>query len=271
MTDIFLDNRHTRIYYSIVRRAQQRTLPRNETEEHHIIPKSFYRSYCDTGWLTGYHNAPENRVHLTPKEHWVCHRLLVRMTTGRALGKMAKALNHMRNTSKKRGQERRMTARSYEIAREQIKRYMSEVMTEHCKKPGVLESRSLSLKKAYGTPEARAKMSRVALEACARPEVWENRSRAQKAAKMRPEIREKNSALNHPRADRTVYVFSHVDGTVTHSTRYELQQQTGINFNGLFRRTRRKMSAKGWRITGVVGNDGTITAWTHPSESHNEL
>lgn len=79
---IFIPNRYTLIYYSIVKKAQQRsTLNSVYTESHHIIPKS----------LDGSDNKT-NLVDLTYKEHRLCHKLLVRMTRGKAKGKMAYAL-----------------------------------------------------------------------------------------------------------------------------------------------------------------------------------
>jgi hypothetical protein len=79
---IFIPNRYTLIYYSIVKKAQQRsTLNSVYTESHHIIPKS----------LGGSDNKT-NLVDLTYKEHRLCHKLLVRMTRGKAKGKMAYAL-----------------------------------------------------------------------------------------------------------------------------------------------------------------------------------
>lgn len=79
---IFIPSRYTHIYYSIVKKAQQRsTLKSVYTESHHIIPKSLGGSDDKT-----------NLVDLTYKEHRLCHKLLVKMTQGKAKGKMAYAL-----------------------------------------------------------------------------------------------------------------------------------------------------------------------------------
>ena len=88
---IFIDNKYTRWYYSIITSANSR-IPTGYTEKHHIIPKSFYISKSKTGWLTGNSEAVENKVMLTAKEHFICHMLLVRMITGVAKTKMAFAL-----------------------------------------------------------------------------------------------------------------------------------------------------------------------------------
>lgn len=88
---IFINNKYTRIYYSIISRAQSRVLDNNVyTEKHHIIPKSL-----------GGNNSKDNLVTLTGREHFICHCLLVKMTTGVDKQKMAlalKMLTRLKNT-----------------------------------------------------------------------------------------------------------------------------------------------------------------------------
>lgn len=82
---IFIDNKYTRWYFNIIISAQTRVLSLSEyTEIHHITPKSL-----------GGDNSNNNLVNLTAKEHFVCHRLLPRMTTGDAKRKMVYAQNMM--------------------------------------------------------------------------------------------------------------------------------------------------------------------------------
>jgi len=79
---IFIANRYTRIYFSIIENARKRVLSKNQYKEtHHIIPRSM-----------GGDNSSDNLVDLTAREHFVCHKLLVRMTEGESRGKMAFAL-----------------------------------------------------------------------------------------------------------------------------------------------------------------------------------
>lgn len=84
---MYLSNKYTKWYYNIIERAQSRVLP-NEvyTEKHHIIPRSL--GGCDD---------LDNIAILTAREHWICHLLLTKMTTGRSRYKMAYALNMMSN------------------------------------------------------------------------------------------------------------------------------------------------------------------------------
>lgn len=103
---VFITNKYTNWYYSIIQNAQTRTND-GYTERHHIIPKSL-----------GGDNLKDNLVRLTAREHFICHRLLTKMTVGNQKIKMLHALgkfvqnNHL--------QQRELTARQYEIARKSI-------------------------------------------------------------------------------------------------------------------------------------------------------
>lgn len=100
---------YTRIYKSIIERGRNRTLG-GFVEVHHIIPTSL------GGW-----DVAENRVKLTPKEHFVCHHLLTKMHSGQAMHKMMKAWFMMANS---RGLKH--TARMYEMAKRNISKQMVE-------------------------------------------------------------------------------------------------------------------------------------------------
>lgn len=67
---IFNQSKYTKWYFSIVNRAKQeiRSKKLKYFESHHIIPTSL-----------GGKNTKDNKVLLTFKEHWTCHRLLVKM------------------------------------------------------------------------------------------------------------------------------------------------------------------------------------------------
>ncbi len=76
------------IYDKIIERAQNREIDENVYyEKHHIIPRSL-----------GGTNLPENLVKLTLREHFLCHKLLVKITTGKERSSMLKALYMMSNT-----------------------------------------------------------------------------------------------------------------------------------------------------------------------------
>ena len=72
---MYLQNKYTRWYYNIIQRAQSRILPADVyTEKHHIIPSSL-----------GGSNSISNIASLTSREHFICHLLLTKMTTGNNL------------------------------------------------------------------------------------------------------------------------------------------------------------------------------------------
>jgi hypothetical protein len=153
----FIDNKYTRIYHSIVKNAQQRTLSKDiYTERHHIIPQSFYKSRSTTGWLTGDYNSKKNLVALTAREHFICHMLLTKMTSGTAHFKMANALQRL--AFSKRSSEY-MTARKYEY----IQKTRSNAMKG---RPYSLETREKirqgNLKRAPTSDVTRAKLSAAA-------------------------------------------------------------------------------------------------------------
>lgn len=71
---MYLQNKYTRWYCTIVQRAQTRVLSKNTyAEKHHIIPRSL-----------GGNDSVENLVRLTAKEHFICHLLLTKMTEGKS-------------------------------------------------------------------------------------------------------------------------------------------------------------------------------------------
>lgn len=83
---IFIDNKYYLLYRTIIERAKNRTLAPSEKKEiHHILPRS----------LGGTDDA-ENLVPLTLKEHWVCHKLLIKCLKDKVhTGKMRSALKIM--------------------------------------------------------------------------------------------------------------------------------------------------------------------------------
>jgi hypothetical protein len=103
LNTIMIENKYTKLYYKITSNAKQR-ITEGYTELHHIIPQSM-----------GGSNNKENLVHLTAREHFICHWLLIKMTEGEDRSKMLYALNGMK--AENRYQQRyhtKITARVYE-------------------------------------------------------------------------------------------------------------------------------------------------------------
>jgi hypothetical protein len=108
-------NKYTKWYNQIIKRAQDRLLE-PPYERHHIKPRS----------LNGTDDR-ENIAFITPREHFICHWLLTKMTTGEDRYKMLNALRMMR--AENPGQKRyhtKITARVYESLRLEYARLQSE-------------------------------------------------------------------------------------------------------------------------------------------------
>ena len=108
-------DKYTRWYNQIVERARFR-ITEDYTETHHIQPRSL-----------GGSDDINNLVELTAREHFICHWLLVKMTTGEDHYKMLNALRMMR--AEKHGQQRyetKITARVYESIKTEYSRLQSE-------------------------------------------------------------------------------------------------------------------------------------------------
>lgn len=97
-------NKYHRWYYTIINRRIGNT-PAGYFEKHHILPKSL-----------GGSNARNNLVSLTAREHYICHLLLVRMTSGVFKSKMIRAVDAFKMA--KPGTQRNLTARQYQTIRE---------------------------------------------------------------------------------------------------------------------------------------------------------
>lgn len=85
----FNANKYSRWYYTIIEQSKKRTAKINCVEKHHIIPRS----------LGGLDDV-ENLATLTPREHFICHWLLSKITTGQDQIKMMYALLSMRQENK---------------------------------------------------------------------------------------------------------------------------------------------------------------------------
>jgi len=90
---IFLNNKYTKIYFKIIKRAKLRSNNRyqankilGKTEAHHVIPKSIIPN--------------KNTVFLSIKEHFICHLLLVKMTEGLNKIKMEHAVTQFSRNKK---------------------------------------------------------------------------------------------------------------------------------------------------------------------------
>jgi hypothetical protein len=98
---MFIDNKYSRCYNRIIERRKNYPLD-GYVEKHHIIPKSL-----------GGSNKKSNLVALSAREHFICHRLLVKMTIGKDKMKMSFALRNLINRENKYQQRYKIGSRTY--------------------------------------------------------------------------------------------------------------------------------------------------------------
>lgn len=119
---MLLENKYSKWYYNITNKAKARALSYDiYTENHHIIPESFFKIRSRKGapgWLDGNPNVKYNKVKLTPREHFICHLLLIKFTTGIAKSKMVFAAAGMKRA--RNFQHRYMNSRLYNIVRKEM-------------------------------------------------------------------------------------------------------------------------------------------------------
>lgn len=132
---MFLENKYTKKYYQIITKAKNRKI-QSYIEKHHVIPKSL-----------GGSNDKNNMVSLTAREHFICHWLLIKMTTGESRYKMLYGLRIMTMNNKQ--QERyhtRITSRIYEKYKIEFNKVAS-VLAKN--RPPVSEETRKKLRKAF--------------------------------------------------------------------------------------------------------------------------
>jgi hypothetical protein len=78
---LFIDNKYLAWYSAIIFRAQTRQQPEGYTEIHHVIPRSLYKNKANN--LDSDPDTLENLAVLTAREHYICHKLLTKITQGR--------------------------------------------------------------------------------------------------------------------------------------------------------------------------------------------
>ena len=241
-TGAFLQNRYTRAYRKLVEwaKTQERQREKGKHAEHHIVPKSFYRSYCSDGWLDGDYDCPDNLVILTHEEHARCHIFLaLRMTEGLAKRKMAAAVRITIEPNAITGIRPRISSRilaSVMIAN-------AAASADMHSDPEFKKRHSEAIRASMNKPGAREKLVEAMAKANEDPEVQQRRQKALIVAGNRPEVLAR-------RRDSTVYEFIHEDGRTFTGTRWQFEEFWGYPkkwISPLFRKKVRKVFC-GWRL-----------------------
>jgi len=115
---MYLQNKYTKCYYSIIDRAKSRVLlDKTYTEIHHIIPKAL-----------GGSNSKDNLVVVTGKEHRLLHILLPKMTiTAEHTKSMWYAAWMILRTKNKHQNRTVSNGKAYELAKMLIAKYSSQL------------------------------------------------------------------------------------------------------------------------------------------------
>lgn len=105
---IFINNKYTKTYFRIIEKAKDRDSSLlHYIEKHHIVPRSL-----------GGGNEETNVVELSAREHFICHWLLTKMTTGNAQRKMSYACKMMMQCFGSK--QKRFTPKQYETKKKHL-------------------------------------------------------------------------------------------------------------------------------------------------------
>lgn len=133
---MYLINKYAKWYYNIIQNSRSRVLI-GYTEKHHIIPKSL-----------GGDNSKNNLAVLTPREHFICHLLLTKMTDGVNKQKMIFGLWRMSVTTKDR---HRITSTQYEKIRNEFCKANSSRHKGKVNSQKSMDKRKATMLERYGT------------------------------------------------------------------------------------------------------------------------
>lgn len=155
---MFIANKYYFYYYSIIHSAQSRVQdPSVYYESHHILPKSL-----------GGTNKKSNLVNLTPREHYICHLCLSKITHGIDKRKMTYAFRHFLG----KDTQFKMSSRIFEILRTEFRNAMISIWQDPDYKASQIskykkywsdfsnrEARSLKLKEVWNNKDLRTAAS----------------------------------------------------------------------------------------------------------------
>ena len=256
---MFIQNKYHIWYYLIVEAARSRDTI-GYTEKHHVLPKCF-------GGGNG-----NNLVRLTAREHFICHRLLVHMTSGRDKSKMSFALQHFLRNNPQHDRIPVTNARTYESIRRHISAASSDINKGKMLSQATRDKISKANTGKRRTDEHKSNTSKASKL------MWENNHDKMVTAHQTPEIRRKisegnkgktlskklcaeisirNSGTGNGRA-RTIKVTSPVgEVTICHGSFQKFCKSNGLPFSSmchLLHRTRSFDVGKtvGWSVEFAV-------------------
>ena len=199
---MYLQNKYTQWYYNIIQQAQSRILsPDVDVEKHHIMPSSL-----------GGNNSKSNIVPLTPREHFVCHLLLTKMTTGNALFKMKHAVSMLMNAKN--------IGRGRYIPSSRLYAYVKKCHSEAIKEGWTQEKRALHSKKLIEYNKTVDKnsleyISRITkIQEFQKSKIWTEKAinnRIENCLKNANERKGSSWSVNHRNSRLTTYLEKNID------------------------------------------------------------
>ena len=270
---MYLDNKYTAVYNSIILAARNRNLTTKQeakqalgyAERHHIIPKSL-----------GGTNSSSNLAYLTGREHFICHWLLSKMTTGVYRESMLFALNMMRCGGRSQYRYNNIiTSRVYERIKSEIAiiRRRKQLGTKQSKESND-KRRTTQLGRAKGAQNTTIftfyHYTGIIME-CTCYDLYKNHrvNQGNLAKLVSPNSNVKcvngwalspenagqkghnQKGINNPSHCSILYLFSHSSGINETCTQYHLREKYNLcksNINAICKG--KQKSYKGWTVRG---------------------
>lgn len=238
---MFIKNKYYKWYYNIIRNACQDHLNRvsGYYEKHHIIPRCL-----------GGNDTAQNLVKLTAKEHFVCHRLLVYMTTGKDKSKMSYALlMFVRNTPQLN--RTKITSKTYTTIKKLISEASSALHTGKIVSAESREKMSISKKITHNTPEFKHNASIRAKNRTAEHQAKIGLAHRGKtiSSEMRAKQSAKLSGANNPRALSWLISFDSGAPDIQVTSLKTWCQQNNVSYGMIFRKSIKNQFYNGIRAT----------------------
>lgn len=231
---MYLDNKYTRWYYNIIKSAKNRRLT-EYTEEHHIIPKCFYKMNSKWGTLNENSELKSNKVILTIKEHYIAHLLLTKMVDDTVkLAQMNRALERCININNKFQTNRyKIGCRKYQQIR-QLSAKANSVFISGVNNP-------------MNSIEIREKSQENTKIAMQRTEVRINHIKGINSKSWK-DARSNRVGTKSPNVDKSTYLFIHRDGRLFDGTQMDLRQIHNVSTHVTDLIKGRISSTDGWEL-----------------------
>lgn len=179
----FLGNKYRKWYFKIIQHARDHL--NTVGERHHIVPRSL-----------GGSNDEANLVLLSYRQHFICHRLLTKMTAGTDRSKMAYAflamcMNH-RTLFNSYTYDYLKRAVIAAWSDEEFRSHQSEIRKKIWSDPELL-ARHSAISKSKWTDEKREEFAKAIAEAWQRPDYRDTLSESRRAMWQDPEFQQRMS------------------------------------------------------------------------------